>query len=228
LLRWQHPVRGEVMPDEFIGLAEETSLIVPIGRWVLAQACRQAADWHQRGHQLGVSVNVSARQLDNDIDFVADVRAALADSGLEPAALTLEITETMLMRDADVSARRLYALKALGVHIAIDDFGTGYSSLGYLQQFPVDALKIDRSFISGIGDNNESAALIRTMIQLGKALGIDTLAEGIEEPADLQCLLQDECDRGQGYLFGRPLSVPGVEELINTIPIDLGESHSVS
>jgi diguanylate cyclase (GGDEF)-like protein len=183
LLRWRHPVRGEVMPDEFIGLAEETSLIVPIGRWVLAQACRQAAGWHRRGLEMGVSVNVSARQLDNDIDFVADVRVALADSGLEPRLLTLEITETTLMRDPAAGEQRLHLLKTTGVQIAITDFGAGNCSLGFLRQLPVDALKIDRSIISGITGNPRSAVLIRAMIQFGNILGIQSLAEDIDEPA---------------------------------------------
>jgi diguanylate cyclase len=216
LLRWRRPNHGLVQPAEFIPLAEEMSLIVPIGRWVLVEACCQAAEWHRRGHTLNVSVNVSGRQLDKDVDFVADVKAALIASGLEPGLLTLEITETMLMRDATVSTRRLHALKALGVRIAIDDFGTGYSSLAYLRQFPVDALKIDGSFINAISDNAESTALIRAMIQLGKALGIETLAEGIEEDVQLQSLLREECDSGQGYLFARPLPPDALEEFINS------------
>jgi diguanylate cyclase (GGDEF)-like protein len=218
LIRWQHPTRGLVMPDEFIPLAEDTALIVPIGRWVLAEACRQAAEWQQRGHDLGISVNISGRQLDDDGDVLPDVRATLADSGLEPGLLTLEITESVLMRDAPASARRLVALKALGVRIAIDDFGTGYSSLGYLEQFPVDALKIDRSFISGVARNPESSALIHTMIQLGKTLGIETLAEGIEDQAQLLGLLGEQCDSGQGYLLARPLTPDALEELIQATP----------
>jgi diguanylate cyclase (GGDEF)-like protein len=196
LLRWQHPVRGEVMPEEFIGLADDTSLIVPIGRWVLAQACREAADWHLLGLQLAVSVSVSARQLDDDSDFVADVRAALADSGLEPDALTLEITETILMRDPIAGERRLRRLKTLGVRIGIDDFGTGNCSLGYLRQLPVDAVKLDRSIVSGIADNPKSAVLVRAMIQFGNILGIQTLAQGTEAPIRLQRLTREQRDSG--------------------------------
>jgi EAL domain-containing protein (putative c-di-GMP-specific phosphodiesterase class I) len=207
LIRWQHPTRGLVMPDEFISLAEDTALIIPIGRWVLQEACRQAAEWSRRGHALGVSVNMSGRQLDDDVDFLADVRNALADSGLAPGLLTLEITETMLMRDAPASARRLVALKRLGIRIAIDDFGTGYSSLGYLQKFPVDALKIDRSFISGMTRNPESAALIHTMIELGRSFGIETLAEGIEDRAQLLGLRSEQCDERPG-LPSRPTPRP--------------------
>jgi diguanylate cyclase (GGDEF)-like protein len=219
LLRWQHPSRGLVMPDDFIPLAEDTSLIVPIGRWVLMEACRQAADWQRRGHRLGMSVNVSGRQLASDVDLLSDVRDALESSGLEPGLLTLEITETMLMRDVTASASMLHALKALGVRIAIDDFGTGYSSLGHLQQFPVDALKIDRSFISGLAHNPESSALIHTMIQLGQTLGVETLAEGIEEPTQLLSLLQQHCDSGQGFLLARPLTPAALEELIQNQPL---------
>jgi diguanylate cyclase (GGDEF)-like protein len=218
LIRWNHPTRGLVGPDQFIPLAEETGLIVPIGRWVLAEACRQAAEWRQRGHELSISVNVSARQLESDQDFLADVRATLEATAMDPRLLILEITESMLMRDASASAERLHALKALGLRIAIDDFGTGYSSLAYLQQFPVDSLKIDRSFISGVASSPESTALIHTLVQLGKALGIETLAEGIEEQAQLLNLQREQCDSGQGYLFARPLPPAELEALLATMP----------
>ena len=216
LIRWLHPTSGVIMPDDFIPLAEATSLIVPIGRWVLDQACAQAAQWQRTGRSLGVAVNFSGRQLDDDVDFVGDVRAALSNSGLNPGCLTLEITETMLMRDAVASARKLVALKQLGVRIAIDDFGTGYSSFGYLQQFPIDALKIDRSFISGLAGNPEAAALIHTMIQLGKTLGVETLAEGIEDQQQLVGLRKEQCDSGQGYLFARPLPPDDLEAFVDS------------
>src|SRR5581483_8791521 len=180
LLRWRHPSRGVIRPDLFIPIAEDSGLIIPIGRWVLEQACAQAARWRAHGHGIGMSVNVSGRQLDRDT-LIEDVRTALEHSGLDPAALTLEITETTLMRDAEGATERLAALKALGVRIAIDDFGTGYSSLAYLRQFPVDALKIDRSFISGVARSEQSAALIHTLVRLGKSLKLETLAEGIED-----------------------------------------------
>ena len=211
LIRWRHPDRGIVAPGQFIPIAEKSELIVAIGRWVLEEACDQAAKWHANGHALGMSVNVSARQLDRD-DLIDDVRGALEHSALEPTMLTLELTETTLMRDADASAERLDALKALGVRIAIDDFGTGYSSLAYLSQFPVDVLKIDRSFISGVASSTASAALIPALIQLGKALNIETLAEGIETPAQLLSLQHEHCDHGQGYLLARPLAAEAVEE----------------
>ena len=213
LIRWAHPRRGVVPPDIFIPLAEENALIIPIGRWVLEESCRQAAAWHQAGHPIGMSVNVSARQLERD-EFIDEVEHALTDSGLTPQALTLEITETVLMRDAQAAAARLRALKALGTRIAIDDFGTGYSSLAYLRQFPVDALKIDRSFITGISSSREAGALMHTLIQLGKTLGLETLGEGIEEHSQLEQLKHEECDTGQGFLFARPLDVDTVTHFL--------------
>ena len=149
LVRWRHPVHGVLAPDSFIPIAEASGSIVPIGRWVLQEACRQAARWRDQGCPLAISVNVSARQLDRD-ELVTEVADALTETGLDPTMLMLEITETALMQDVDAAADRLRQLKPLGVRLAIDDFGTGYSSLGYLRQFPVDALKIDRSFIAGI------------------------------------------------------------------------------
>jgi diguanylate cyclase (GGDEF)-like protein/PAS domain S-box-containing protein len=214
LIRWEHPTRGVVPPDKFIPVAEETGLIVPIGRWVLQEACRQAAVWHAAGHQMRMSVNVSAHQLDKD-GLTEDVEDALAQSGIEPASLTLEVTETALMQDIDAATLRLRALKELGVRIAIDDFGTGHSSLAYLRRFPVDALKIDRSFISGMADSNAASAIIHTLVQLGKTLEIETLAEGIEIPAQLEKLQEEHCDQGQGFLFARPLDVSAVEEFLD-------------
>ena len=213
LIRWRHPVQGVLAPDMFVPVAEASGSIVPIGRWVLETACKQAAEWRDQGRPLAVSVNLSARQLDHD-GVVAEVADALAASGLAPAALTLEITETALMRDVEAAALRLRELKALGVHIAIDDFGTGYSSLSYLRQFPVDALKIDRSFIAGIAASQQSKALIHTLVQLGKTLGLDTLGEGIEEDAQLRSLQAEQCDYGQGFLFARPLDRHGIEQLL--------------
>ncbi len=206
LIRWRNPVRGVVQPDDFIPLLEETGLICEVGAWVLHEACRQGAAWRRSGYPIGMAVNVSARQLDTD-EFVTEVRDALAQSGLQPSALTLEITETTLMSNADETARRLIAIKELGVRIAIDDFGTGYSSLAYLQRFPVDALKIDRSFISRVSQDPEGDTLIRTLVQLGKSLSIETLAEGIEQSRELSLLKEEHCDSGQGFLFARPLDL---------------------
>ncbi|MBK5289121.1 MAG: EAL domain-containing protein [Acidimicrobiia bacterium] len=205
LLRWTHPNRGLVGPTEFIPMLEETGLIVEVGGWVLEDACRQAAEWHRAGHPLTVSVNVSMRQLENDV-LLADVRHALDTSGLAASALLLEITETALMTDADATIARLAALKALGVSIAIDDFGTGYASLGYLRQFPVDALKIDRSFIAAMSDAPESNVLIHAMVALAHALGLSTIAEGIEDAPQLESLRAQGCQRGQGYLVSRPVA----------------------
>jgi diguanylate cyclase (GGDEF)-like protein len=211
LLRWQHPERGVVGPDAFIPLLEETGLIIDVGRWALRAACRQGAAWHHDGFPINVAVNVSARQLDTD-QLIADIEEALTDSTFDPAALTIEITETTLMLNAEQTARRLTQIKRLGVHIAIDDFGIGYSSLAHLQRFPVDALKIDRSFIAGMRANKEGEALIHTLVQLGKALSIETLAEGIEQQHDLALLQGEDCDSGQGYLFARPLDGSAIEE----------------
>jgi diguanylate cyclase (GGDEF)-like protein len=215
LIRWRHPVRGVVPPNEFIPLAEETGLITEIGRWVLQQACAQSAAWRDAGYEIGMAVNVSARQLDSD-QMIADVEAALTDSGLAPGALTIEITETTLMRNVEETARRLAALKRLGVRIAIDDFGTGYSSLAHLQRFPVDALKIDRSFITGLSENKEGETLIHTLVQLGKALSLETFAEGIEQEQQLSMLRDENCDSGQGFLFAHPLDVAGTEAFVRT------------
>jgi len=226
LIRWRHPTRGVVSPNAFIPIAEESGLIVPIGRWVLAEASRQAATWRRRGHTIGVAVNVSARQLDDD-SLIEDVRRTLEDCALDPGALTLEVTETTLMRDTEATARRLVELKRLGVLIAIDDFGTGYSSLAYLQQFQADVLKIDRSFVSGMTTNEESAALIHTLVQLGKALHIETLAEGIEDQAQLEALQREHCDHGQGYLFSRPLKLDSLEYLLEATSTAPGMSHAL-
>jgi EAL domain-containing protein (putative c-di-GMP-specific phosphodiesterase class I) len=215
LIRWQHPLRGVIPPDEFIPLAEETGLITEIGRWVLDSACAQGADWRDAGYAVGMAVNVSARQLDTD-EFIADVEGALSRSGLDPEALTLEITESTLMRNVEDTASRLAAVKRLGARIAIDDFGTGYSSLAHLQRFPVDAVKIDRSFIAGLNQNKEGETLMHTFVQLGKALSIETFAEGIEQHQQLSKLIDEDCESGQGFLYSRPLDVAGAEEFLRS------------
>ncbi len=213
LIRWKHPTRGVVAPNDFIPLLEETGLICQIGKWVLEEACRQGAAWREAGHSIGMAVNVSGRQLDTD-ELLTDIEDALSESGLAPSALTLEITETTLMRNAEETAHRLIAIKTLGVRIAIDDFGTGYSSLAHLQRFPVDALKIDRSFIARLTDNPEGETLIHTLVQLGKALSIETLAEGIEHQRELSFLQDEQCDLGQGFLYARPLDVADTEAFL--------------
>ncbi len=216
LIRWKHPVRGIVQPNDFIPMLEETGLITEIGRWVLQEACRQGAVWRAAGYPIIMAVNVSGRQLDTD-QLVGEIEGALTESGLDPAALTIEITETTLMRNIEETARRLAAIKALGVRIAIDDFGTGYSSLAHLQRFPVDALKIDRSFISGLKHNKEGETLIHTLVQLGKALSIETFAEGIEQQQELSLLRDEDCDSGQGFLFARPLDAETTEAFLRKL-----------
>ncbi len=213
LIRWNHPVRGVVQPDDFIPLLEETGLIREVGKWVLREACSQGATWRQAGYPIDIAVNVSARQLDSD-QLIADIEGALIESGLDPRALTIEITETALMRNIEDTARRLTAIKKLGVRIAIDDFGTGYSSLAHLQKFPVDALKIDRSFISGMTSNQEGETLIHTLVQLGKALSLETFAEGIEQQQELSVLRDEDCDSGQGFLYARPLDAAATEAFL--------------
>jgi diguanylate cyclase (GGDEF)-like protein len=214
LLRWRHPVSGVVPPDVFIPIAENNGLIVQIGRWVLNCACAQGAAWHHSGYPLNISVNASARQLERP-EFVGEVRAALQRSMLEPTSLTIEITETVLMREPDETARLLGELKALGVRIAVDDFGTGYSSLAYLRQFPVDSLKIDRTFITGLSLSREAHALTHTLIQLGKSLGLQTLAEGVEQHSQVRELQREGCDLAQGFLFARPLAPDVVESFLS-------------
>jgi diguanylate cyclase (GGDEF)-like protein len=217
LLRWRHPTRGVIPPDVFIPIAENNGEIVPIGRWVLEQACNEGAALQRYGYPLNISVNASALQLERT-EFVAEVRKALCDSDLDPARLTLEITETVLMPQPDRTAQLLTELKAIGVRIAIDDFGTGYSSLAYLRQFPVDLLKIDRTFITGLTLSNEARALAHTLIQLGKALGLQTLAEGVEHRSQVRQLQREGCDLAQGYLFARPLTPAALVRFLKIHP----------
>jgi diguanylate cyclase (GGDEF)-like protein len=205
LIRWRRPGRGVAEPEEFVPLLEESGLVVEVGSWVLHEACAQAAEWQREGRALCLAVNVSARQFETD-DLLEQVGSALRSSGFEAAMLTLEITETALMRDAGETARRLAALKDLGVRIAVDDFGTGYSSLAHLRQLPIDMLKIDRSFVAQLDGGGEGEILLSTLIDLGKALSIETTAEGIERPQDLTLIKAKECDSGQGFLLAHPLS----------------------
>jgi EAL domain-containing protein (putative c-di-GMP-specific phosphodiesterase class I) len=217
LLRWRHPERGVVLPDEFVPALESSGAIVPVGLWVLRTACRQGAEWHKQGHSLMVAVNISARQLER-YKIVDDVDRALAESGMEPRLLTLELTETSLMRNVEENIARLELLKSIGVRLAIDDFGTGYSSISRLQQFPIDILKIDQSFVSVMSESAESAALVHTLVQLGKVLGLQTIAEGIETDGQLTSLVAEEVDLGQGYLFARPLEAEVLHRLLEDPP----------
>jgi len=216
LVRWEHPERGLLVPDDFLAVAEETGLIVPIGAWVLREACDQAAHWAAESNYdipLVVSVNVSARQLADD-QLVATVRAALTDSGLEPDLLMLEITETTLMADRDHAIGVLREITDLGVRIGIDDFGTGQSSLAYLRALPVHSLKIDGTFVDGLGRDAEGAAIISAVVHLGHALGLSVTAEGVETTGQLEELRALGCDLGQGFYFAYPQPGPIVHALV--------------
>ncbi len=218
LLRWRHPERGVVPPALFVPLAEASGLIVPIGRWVLRQACHQAARWNEAGHQLGISVNVSAHQLGRGT-FAAEVREALLESRLDPSLLTLEITETTLMRDVAGADERLREIKRLGVNVAIDDFGTGYASLSNLQRMPVDVLKIDRSFIAALDDSGsgeQARELLEAILGVGQALSLRVVAEGIEVPSQMAALEEMGCQMAQGFLMGRPSEPGAIGELLRT------------
>ncbi len=216
LLRWRHPTRGVVQPDDFIPALEASGLIVLVGQWVLDTACRQAATWQRQGHRFAMSVNVAAEQLQRD-RIVDDVNRALSMSGFDAHMLVLELTESALMQDVDTTVTRLQMLKAIGVRLAIDDFGTGFSSLAYLQQFPIDILKIDRSFVSGLGDADKSAAIIATFVQLGAALGLEVIAEGIETDNQRALMTEAKVDTGQGFLFARPLDADAVDLFLHDV-----------
>lgn len=206
LLRWDDPDRGIVAPMDFIPVAEETGLIVPIGEWVVREVCRQAAAWGAAtpgAEPLVVSVNLSARQLAHP-DLVGVFASALADSGVAPETILVEVTESVIMRDPQLATAILHALRALGVRIAIDDFGTGHSSLGYLKQLPVDCLKIDRSFVAGLGIDPDDRAIVRAVVAMAHALGLSVTAEGIETTQQLGELESLGCDVGQGFYFARP------------------------
>jgi EAL domain-containing protein (putative c-di-GMP-specific phosphodiesterase class I) len=207
LVRWQHPVRGLVPPLAFIPLAEETGLIIPLGRWVLETACRQAVKWRDArpsGPRLFMSVNLSARQFVQP-DMVDHVDAILSETGMDPSMLELEITESVVMDQSEVGIRTLSRLRDMGVRLVLDDFGTGYSSLAYLKHLPLDTIKIDRSFVSGLDDDDANLPIVQAVIALAHGLGIDVVAEGIETVAQLDRLRALVCDRGQGYFYARPL-----------------------
>ncbi|MBA2448331.1 MAG: EAL domain-containing protein [Chloroflexi bacterium] len=216
LIRWQHPQWGLISPSRFIPVAEETGLIVPIGHWVLQQACRRVQAWRSDlpdAHDLVMSVNLSARQFLHP-ELVADVTRVLRETGLEPGSLKLEITESVLMQRMDEAVVKMLELKALGVHLAIDDFGTGYSSLAYLKDFPVDTLKIDRSFVQGIGNDRSDLAIVQSVIALANSLQLAVTAEGIETAQQLEALQAFGCDHGQGYFLARPASAAAVSALL--------------
>jgi diguanylate cyclase (GGDEF)-like protein len=219
LVRWQHPERGLVPPDDFIPLAEETGLIVPMGRWVLFEACRQAHAWQARSVDplpFVMSVNISARQY-QDPGLVDDVACALRESGLTPATLKLEITETVAMAAGDATIETLQALKGLGVRLAIDDFGTGYSSLAYLKRFPVDTLKIDRSFVDGLGQDLQDTAIVRSVIEIARSLNLTVTAEGIETAEQLGQLMDLACNEGQGFYLARPAPAGAMRPILESL-----------
>jgi EAL domain-containing protein (putative c-di-GMP-specific phosphodiesterase class I) len=203
LLRWQHPTRGEVPPSEFIPVAEDAGVILAIGEWVLRESCREAATW---ARPLTVAVNVSTVQI-HHADFAHAVHEILFETGLAPARLELEVTETALVRDLNRALATLRRIKMLGVRIAMDDFGTGYSSLSNLRAFPFDKIKIDRSFIKSVHVNDQAAAIVRSVLGLGRALGLPVLAEGVETAAELEFLEKENCNEAQGYLLGRPADI---------------------
>jgi diguanylate cyclase (GGDEF)-like protein/PAS domain S-box-containing protein len=219
LLRWAHGERGPIPPATFVPMAEETGLIRSLGRWVIRQACRQAGYWNARmpGLPLSVTVNLSGCQL-HDEALALDVERALAESGLPASQLILELTESTIMREPRVAETRLTELKRLGVHIAIDDFGTGYSSLSHLQRFPVDILKIDQSFLHRMRQGSHDAALVRTIVALARMLSLRTIAEGVEDSSQQSQLRELGCDSAQGFLFGRPMTVNEVDELLASGP----------
>ena len=216
LVRWQHPERGLVMPSEFIPFAEESGLIIPIGRWVIREACRKVRSWQEAfptDPPLKISVNLSARQL-RDPALVTEVRAALTDSGLDPATLKVEITETIMVQDADRSVQTVRLIKDLGVVVAIDDFGQGYSALSYLTRFPIDVLKIDRAFVDKLGTDPQETAIVGTIIHLAKTLNLRVTGEGIETGEQFRHLRELGCDQGQGFFFARPMAGDAVGALL--------------
>jgi EAL domain-containing protein (putative c-di-GMP-specific phosphodiesterase class I) len=212
LLRWEHPERGPISPGEFIPVAEESGLIVPLGAWVLRTACRQMAEWNVPG--LTLSVNVSARQVAND-GLVQAVEDALIESRLKPSALGLEITEGLLLEHNDATNNTIAALKRLGVRLLLDDFGTGFSSLGYLRRYDLDILKIDRSFVADLGeDGRGDAAIVEAIVGMARALGMWTVPEGVETPEQLARLAELGCDFAQGFHLGRPQGVAETAALL--------------
>lgn len=206
LIRWQHPERGLLLPVEFISIAEDSGLILPIGRWVLRAACLQACAWRRAGvPAITVAVNTSALEF-HAKDFLDNVRSTLDDTGLGPRYLELELTENVLMRDAKSTILVLHALSDLGVKLAVDDFGTGYSSFSYLRRFPIDTLKIDKSFVENMTSNADDATIVSAIINMGKSLKLRVIAEGVETPEQYAFLLAEQCEEGQGHFLGHPMA----------------------
>jgi EAL domain-containing protein (putative c-di-GMP-specific phosphodiesterase class I) len=220
LVRWQHPSRGLLAAVEFIDLAETTGLILDLGVWVLREACRQQVDWQRRHPErpLVIRVNLSARQIGQP-DLLSQVVTILRETGIQPANLCLEITETTVMADAAASLEVLEKLRGLGVELAIDDFGTGYSSLSYLKRFPVDVLKVDRSFVDGLGTDPDDTAIVQAIMVLAHTLGLRVTAEGVETETQMRELLRLGCTRVQGYLFARPEAAGDFERHLGGPPL---------
>ena len=222
LVRWQHPDMGLIAPGRFIPLAEETGLIVPLGKWVLRTACRQAAAWEREGRNLRLSVNLSARQLEED-SLVAVVRTTLQETNLSPCLLDLELTESALVAQGEAVAARLAAVRALGVRISIDDFGTGYSSLAYLRRFPLDTLKVDRSFVVGLSGMDcqarQDQAVVQAIISMAHALDLEVVAEGVETAAQRETLRRLGCDYMQGFLYSPPVTPECLKSLLPSAPL---------
>ena len=218
LLRWRHPQRELVPPAHFISTAEETSLIIPIGHWVLEQACAQLAEWAKRPERshLSIAVNVSVRQF-RDPDFVDEVMTAIAEAGIAPHKLKLELTESLLADGIEVTVAKMGSLKAMGVTLSLDDFGMGYSSLSYLKRLPLDQLKIDREFVKDILTDANDAAIARTIVGLAQSLGLGVIAEGVETQAQRAFLAQQGCYAYQGFLFCRPLAIEQLEIFMDEI-----------
>src|SRR5262249_22319696 len=210
LIRWHHPTLGTIAPGKFISLAEETGLIIPMGEWILREACREAASWPR---PLQIAVNLSPIQFRHG-DLPQLMHSVLLETGLAPGRLELEITEGVLIGDLSRAASILRRLKALGVRIAMDDFGTGYSSLSYLQAFPFDKIKIDREFISNLHRHPQSAAIVRAVIGLGRGLNLPVIAEGVETKEQLEFLAKEACNEIQGYLIGKPAPIETYAEMI--------------
>jgi diguanylate cyclase (GGDEF)-like protein len=218
LVRWQHPERGLIPPAEFIPIAEETGMIIPIGKWVLGEACRQMSRWHKLSHldgPLPISVNLSGKQFLRP-DLLEQIQEVLRETGLDPRSLKLEITETVVMENIETATHTLEQLRALGVELSIDDFGTGYSSLSYLQRFPVSTLKIDRSFVSRMAESDGTAEIVRTIAKLAQTMGMDVVAEGVETESQRAQLRDFECEFGQGYYFSKPMDGDAAEAFLLT------------
>jgi EAL domain-containing protein (putative c-di-GMP-specific phosphodiesterase class I) len=225
LLRWQHPLMGLVNPDKFIHLAEETGIIVPIGEWVLRTACKQAKKWHDMGYKgLYVAVNLSTRQF-REKNLSETIERILDETGLSPNYLKLEVTESGIMEDPEAAIAKMNRLRSKGIRFSIDDFGTGYSSLSYMKRFPIDTLKIDRSFIAESATNRDDREIIKTIISMARNLSIETVAEGVENKDQQDFLSRQGCRMMQGYYFGRPMPARELEDVLRRKDIVLKEGN---